>query len=217
MAAHGKFILLKDWERYCYADLRKKLAPPHPWYRQRSDDLDTLNYLDGRLYGALCRLRMLACIKGNPIENREIYLRGRCGVTQKTLAKLHEHGLIDFVDERPVPEKTNKNNSKIENYPEKGRMPVRIKSVLEGEKEIDIKTEGPGKGNTHSRRIAGNGAAGKSGQPAFEEMTRACMKAGVRGSDYRGISEVIKDSFGFQPTTGQLLELEKQIIDRRRE
>jgi len=46
---------------------------------------------------------------------------------------------------------------------------------------------------------------------------RRSLKAGVRGSDYDGISDVIYKSFSFWPTPDQLRVLERQIIDRRRE
>ncbi len=54
-------------------------------------------------------------------------------------------------------------------------------------------------------------------QPPFERLTQACIEAGIRGSDYHCISDVIERTFGFQPSDRQVTHLERQIIDRRRE
>lgn len=216
MTRERKFIHLVGWSEYVYPDRRKKLDPPYPWYKQPSIELDTLNHLDGRLFAALCRLRMLACQVGNNIELREQYLRGRCGITRKALDRLTEYGLIVLLDQRPKHDNASKNSGSTPIPPESGRSTWRGTSGPEGDSDSEIH-QNSNQGALPHRLAGKRETTGCRRQPAFEQLTRACQEAGLRGSDFIGISELIEGCFDFQPSAKQMVVLEHQIIDRSRE
>lgn len=56
-----------------------------------------------------------------------------------------------------------------------------------------------------------------SKHPEFDELLKACLAAGIRGSDYLGMDLALEAKFRYTPTQAQRHELERQIIDRRGE
>lgn len=80
------------------------------------------------------------------------------------------------------------------------------------EKAFEGSCKGFGEGSVKGRSMRGIRPNGR--QPHFEEMTNECEIAGVSGSDWNRITDVIERVFNFTPTEKQLNTIQRQLNDR---
>ncbi|MDJ0711292.1 MAG: hypothetical protein QNJ14_12915 [Woeseiaceae bacterium] len=180
-----------------------------PWTRLHRDWLEDYDFtqLSMTTRGVYFCLHMLAARSANRVPLDYSWI-GKKIVTRpqdvgKAIAALQRVGLVEeFVEDV----ETCRNND-LQQVLGTEAVPVEI------EKEKDLE-EGPAT-SIVGREKAKSTRRANSKQPAFEAMTRACVAAGVRGSDYVQIGEVIQRVFGFEPSDRQLTQLERQIINRR--
>ena len=184
MSGPRRFLRVANWNRIQNPKRRNKM----PWTCLHRDWLEDYEFTNLSLTnrGVLFCLHMLAARSNNriPLDHRWIghKIAARPQVVGKAVVTLMRIGLIEeFVEDKD----TGKNNDLVQ------ILGART-TPAEGEIEIDLETEGP---LTQEEQISTDensktAPTFSNGQPKFEVMTRACMDAGLRGSNHHGIARV---------------------------
>ncbi len=69
-------------------------------------------------------------------------------------------------------------------------------------------------GEAPAPKKIGTGIRPNGRQPRFAELLSACQDAGVSGSDWNAIADVIEAKFGFLPSEKQYICLQRQLNDQ---
>ena len=194
------------WDDFLHPDTRRKCKPPFRWCKLNTEFLDTHGDLSNREFGAFCRLLMLAAATNNRVVYNLNWIRRRTGASRQVIETLSDRGLVRLVGSEDETEKTQDNQA---------TSSVDTSDMQAGIQQT-ARVEEKGKGFDRNG-IEGNGPAGitpNRRQPKFEELTLACAEAGVSGSDWNAIANLIETKFQFSPTEKQLNTIQRQLNDR---
>ena len=210
MSSQRKFLKMADWEK-TQNPKRPKIPP---WIKLHREwlNLPKFRNLSAANRGILFSMQMLCMELGNRVPYDTSFIAQKIGlrpaVAGKALCHLIITGfLLEFAEEADASD-----NNDLEQIMRSDRAP------LEGEIDRDIDKDTHPKGmeivqadkcTEQTRTILRSRK-----QPDFEILTKTCLSAGVRGSDYAHITEVLEKMHGITPSPKQLPVLERQLIDR---
>ena len=209
MAGRRTFLSVANWD-----DIQNPRRPKvPPWTKLHRDWLNIYEFsrLSATNRGVLFSMHMLCAELRNRVPYDTAYIAHKINLRPAVVGKaliqlISTEFLVEFAEDL----ETSQNNDLTQLTGTRWIPP-------EGDTETDTNPKGTGRQHVESIRERSNSIPKRFKQPKFEELTRACMKAGVRGSDYRAISDIIKETFDLEPSTRQIETLERQINDRRRE
>lgn len=202
---------MADWEK-TQNPKRPKIPP---WIKLHREwlNLPKFRNLSAANRGTLFSMQMLCMELGNRVPYETSFIAQKIGlrpaVAGKALCHLITTGfLLEFAEEADASD-----NNDLAQIIRSDR--VALEGDIDKEKEPIPRDESPLKAKR--KRSGDNRNSSKWRQPNFEFLTQACVQAGVRGSNYEHITQVLEDSLGITPSEKQLPVLERQIIDRSRE
>lgn len=201
-----EYLEIVNWGDHLHPDLTRKVKPPFRWIKLQTENLDMLGDLSLREYGAYCRILNLSALTNNQTAFKTNWIKRRTGITPKDLQKLKNRGLIKITNSLSTVEESQQNQANDQETASDSQADLQQASRLDGNRK-GLDTNG----------IEGDGPAGirpTGRQPKFEELTRACDEAGVSGSDWNGIANLIETKFQFSPTKKQLNTIQRQLNDR---
>ena len=122
----------------------------------------------------------------------------------------NEIPLIDTADENH--RKTDSGSPELKRTNTGNEIPDHRNSDSPLEEVLDSSYKDQGEGQAPKR--VGNGIRPNGRQPGFAELFSACQDAGVSGSDWNAIADVIEAKFGFLPSEKQYNSLQGQLNDQ---
>lgn len=166
-------------------------------------------------YGAYCRILSLAALTNNRTVYNPRTIKRRTDVSAKIIERLRKRNLIDIVSFSDVNKKHQQKQSKDDETASgnSANPPQTAAPEGRGRDKTGFDKEGTG---VETSNGSPSGISKNRKQPKFPDMVNACRNAGVSGSDWQSMRDVLQSEFAMNATDKQLATLQTQLNDRAR-